>query len=129
MSHSSKFSKRRLFISLLAILAVSLISLPAFSQSDTNPKWDLFVGYQWLHPGGTVPAAFGNFNSPTPYQIPDMSPGFGSAITYNFDPHWGAEADFGHNWGSGNYETTGSLVPDSFGVRIMQIILFTRLSA
>ena len=78
MSHSSQLSKRRsCVVSLLAILAVSLISLPAFAQSDSNPKWDLFVGYQWLHPGGTVPAAFGNFNSPTPYQIPDMSHGFG----------------------------------------------------
>ena len=46
MSLSSKLSKRRLFMSLLAILAYRLSSLPAFSQSDTNPKWDLFVGYQ-----------------------------------------------------------------------------------
>jgi len=90
------------------MLALILISSPAVAQSDSNPKWDLFVGYQWLHPGGSVPTPFGNPTSPVPFKIPDMSKGFGSALTYNCDPHWGLEFDFGHNWGDGNYETTGS---------------------
>jgi len=111
MSPCSSFSRGRLVVGLLAILALSLITSPALAQTEANPKWDLFVGYQWLHPGGTVPAPFGDFNNPTGLNIPDMSPGFGSSITYNFDPHWGLEADFGHNWGSGNYETTGSVGP------------------
>ena len=111
MSLSPKISKSRIVIVLLVVLALSLISSPAFAQSDSNPKWDLFVGYQWLHPGGNVPAPFGNFNNPGFYKVPDMSPGFGSALTYNFDPHWGMEFDFGHNWGSGNYEATGSVGP------------------
>jgi outer membrane protein OmpA-like peptidoglycan-associated protein len=96
---------------LLVVLAVTLISSPALAQSDSNPKWDLFVGYQWLHPGGTVPTPFGDPNNPTPFKIPDMGKGFGSALTYNFDPHWGVEFDFGHNWGDGNYELTGSVGP------------------
>jgi hypothetical protein len=102
---------RAAVVGLLVVLAVSLISSPALAQSDSNPKWDLFAGYQWLHPGGTVPQPFGDFNNPTPYQIPDMSKGFGSALTYNFDSHWGLEFDIGHNWGSGNYESTGSVGP------------------
>jgi len=110
MSPSSK-SKSRGVIGLLVVLAVSLISLPAFAQSDNNPKWDLFVGYQWLHPGATVPAASTDFNNPGTYKIPDMPKGFGSALTYNFDPHWGIEFDFGQNWGNNNYEATGSLGP------------------
>jgi outer membrane protein OmpA-like peptidoglycan-associated protein len=40
-----------------------------------------------------------------------MAKGFGSALTYNFDPHWGLEFDLGHNWGAGNYETTASVGP------------------
>ncbi|MGD1023953.1 MAG: hypothetical protein ABR880_14300 [Candidatus Sulfotelmatobacter sp.] len=107
----SKFSKGRAVIGLLVVLAVSLISSAAFAQSDSNPKWDLFAGYQWLHPGGTVPAPFGDFNNPTGFNVPDMSAGFGAALTYNFDPHWGIEFDLGHNWGSSNYETTGSIGP------------------
>jgi len=111
MSLNSKFSRGRVVIGLSVILAVSLMSSAAFAQSDSNPKWDLFVGYQWLHPGGTVPAPFTDFNNPVGLKVPDMSPGFGSALTYNFDRHWGAEFDFGHNWGNGNYETTGSIGP------------------
>ncbi|MFZ0772831.1 MAG: OmpA family protein [Candidatus Sulfotelmatobacter sp.] len=111
MSLRSEFSKGRAIIGLSVVLAVSLISSPAFAQSDSNPKWDLFAGYQWLHPGGTVPAAFGDYNNPTPYNIPDMPKGFGSALTYNFDQHWGLEADFGQNWCNCNYETTGSVGP------------------
>jgi outer membrane protein OmpA-like peptidoglycan-associated protein len=111
MSVCSNLNKGRVVMGLLAVLAVSLISSTALAQSDSNPKWDLFVGYQWLHPGGTVPTAFGDPNNPTPFKVPDMSKGFGSALTYNFDPHWGAEFDLGHNWGDGNYETTGSVGP------------------
>jgi len=89
-----------------AVLSMVIVSGTALAQGDSTPKWDLFAGYQWLHPGASVPAAFGDPSNPTPYGVPDMAKGFGAAFTYNFDPHWGAEADFGHNWGSGNYETT-----------------------
>jgi hypothetical protein len=111
MSLCSSFGKCRVVIGLFVVLALSFTSSPAFAQSDSNPKWDLFVGYQWLHPGGTVPVPFGDFNNPTGQKVPDMAAGFGSAFTYNFDPHWGAEFDFGQNWGSSNYETTGSIGP------------------
>jgi len=111
MSDLSSVNKGRVIIGLLAVLAASLISSPARAQSDSNPKWDLFVGYQWLHPGGTVPAPFGDPANPTQFKVPDMVKGFGSAVTYNFDSHWGLEFDLGHNWGNSNYETTGSVGP------------------
>lgn len=93
---------------LLLMFTVVLISNLAVAQSDSNPKWDLFVGYQWLHPGGTVPTPFGDPAAPTPFKVPDMNKGFGSALTYNFDHYWGFEADLGQNWGNSNYETTAS---------------------
>jgi outer membrane protein OmpA-like peptidoglycan-associated protein len=111
MSVCSSLSKGRIVAGLLAVLVVSLISIPGLAQSDSNPKYDLFVGYQWLHPGGNVPTPFGDFNNPIPFNVPDMGKGFGAALTYNFDPHWGAEFDLGQNWGSSNYETTVSVGP------------------
>jgi outer membrane protein OmpA-like peptidoglycan-associated protein len=119
---------------MFVILAVSLLSVPVFAQSDENPKWDLFVGYQWLHPGGTVPAPFTDFNNPGIYKVPDMSAGFGSSLTYNFDRHFGLEADLGHNWGSSNYETTGSVGPrfmlrtDSANYFVHAMVSLNRLS-
>jgi hypothetical protein len=102
---------RAVISSVLLMLVTILVSTSVFAQSDSNPKWDLFVGYQWLHPGITVPAPFGNAFNATPFKVPDMAKGFGSALTYNFDPHWGLEFDLGHNWGAGNYETTASVGP------------------
>ena len=97
--------------SVLLMFVITLVSTPVFAQTDSNPKWDLFVGYQWLHPGITVPAPFRSPFNPTPFAVPDMAKGFGSALTYNFDPHVGLEFDLGHNWGEGNYETTASVGP------------------
>src|SRR5437660_3825462 len=57
---------------LFLMFALILVSSLVVAQSDSNPKWVLFVGYQWLHPGGTVPAAFGDPAAPTPSKIPDM---------------------------------------------------------
>jgi outer membrane protein OmpA-like peptidoglycan-associated protein len=111
MSVCSRSTRGRAVACLFAVLAVLLISIPVLAQSDSNPKYDLFVGYQWLHPGGTVPANNGDPTSPTGIQVPDMAKGLGGSFTYNFDPHWGAEADFGHNWGNSNYESTYSVGP------------------
>ncbi len=112
MSASSPVSRGRVVVGLLVVLAVSLISSTAFAQSDSNPKWDLFVGYQYLHPGGTIPAPFGDPNAPTPFTLPDEWKGAGAALTYNFDPHWGLEFDWGHNWGDSLiYEDTSSVGP------------------
>jgi len=111
MSLCSELRNGRIVAGLLIALAVTLASSPARAQSDSNPKFDLFVGYQWLHPNGTVPTPFGDYNNPTPFTVPDMAKGFGSAFTYNFDRHWGLEFDLGQNWGNSNYETTGSIGP------------------
>ncbi len=103
---------RALLAAVLSISAAMIaFSTSASAQSDTVPKYDVYLGYQWIHPGATVPAPFGNPNNPTPYKVPDMSTGFGGAFTYNFDRHWGAEFDLGHSWGNSNYESTFSAGP------------------
>ena len=89
---------RRLFAACLAaLIAVFLISASGFAQTDSSPKWDAFIGYQYLHPGGSVPAVDTNPNNPAAFPFPDMSKGIGGALTYNFDSHWGLEADLGYN--------------------------------
>lgn len=108
---SARGFRCRIPLFLTASVCVLLASGSAFAQSsDAYPKWDLFAGYQWLHPGATVPMA-GNPGNPVAYKVPDMAKGFGTALTYNFDKYWGAELDFGHNWNSQGYETTGSIGP------------------
>jgi hypothetical protein len=100
-----------LFAVFVLMFAVFLSPAASMAQDQEVPKVDLFVGYQWLHPGGTVPAPFGDPSNPPSYIIPDEGKGFGFAGTYNFDQHWGAEGDFGFNWGDSNRETTLSVGP------------------
>jgi|HubBroStandDraft_1064217.scaffolds.fasta_scaffold01218_6 outer membrane protein OmpA-like peptidoglycan-associated protein len=97
MSVGSNLRMGRVLTGLLAVAVVSLISRPVLAQSDSNPKYDLFVGYQWLNPGATVPAPGGAPSNPTPFNLPSMAKGFGSAFTFNFDKHLGLETDFGYN--------------------------------
>ena len=95
-------ARRRLIAPLAALIAVVVLSISAVAQSDSTPKWDIFAGYQYLNPGATVPAANGDPNNPTPFKLPAEAKGFGTALTYNLDPHWGMEADFGYNRDSGS---------------------------
>ncbi|MGA2417295.1 MAG: hypothetical protein ABSF59_22800 [Candidatus Sulfotelmatobacter sp.] len=103
---------RAAVIGLMIAFAVSLLSSPAPAQNEPTPQWDVFVGYQWLHPGGMVPSPYGNYNAPTAFTIPDMSRGLGGTATYNFNAHWGLSGDIGHNWADNSvYESTFSIGP------------------
>jgi hypothetical protein len=95
--------------SFLVMLTVVLLSAVTLAQDVETPKYEIFAGYQWLHPGGSVPAPFGNYNAPTAMVLPDMPTGFGTAFTYNFQKYFGLEGDFGYNWD--NYESTLSTGP------------------
>jgi hypothetical protein len=107
--HPRLSSMRVLCCSLLLMLTVFLLSAVTLAQDVETPKDEVFIGYQWLHPGGTVPTPFGNFNAPTGMKLPDMAAGFGAAYTYNFQKYFGLEGDFGHNWD--DYEMTISVGP------------------
>jgi hypothetical protein len=102
------------------VLAVVLFALPAVlnAQDQTPPKVDLFVGYQWLNPGGTVPVGSNPpFQQPPPpvaTKLPSMPIGFGTTMTYNFDKWWGLSADVG-----GNFQDDGAESTISVGPRLM----------
>ncbi len=101
---------------MLAFITSILVSSAAFAQSDSTPKYDFFAGYQYLYPGGTVPQGGSDPSNPTPFKLPGMSRGAGTAFTYNFDPHWGGEVDFGYNRDS---DTISSNWTVSAGPRFM----------
>jgi outer membrane protein OmpA-like peptidoglycan-associated protein len=108
-------ASRLLVVGLFAILTSLFFTTSAIAQNDSTPKIDIFVGYQWMHPGATVPVGADPTN-PTAFKLPDMAKGFGSAVTYNFDPHVGLEADFGY---SRNTPSSASEWTASAGPRFM----------
>ena len=98
-------------------MVVFLFASLAFAQDDQTPKYEIFAGYQWLHPGGTVPSPAGTFENPIGLKLPDMSDGAGASFTYNFNKYAGGVLDFGRNWTGSADETTLSIGP-KVGVRV-----------
>ena len=107
-------SLRRLLSGLfLGLCSVLLISSTVTAQEEPTPKVDLFVGYQWLHPGIKVPFPFQPFNAPLSQNMGDIAQGAGASLTYNFSRYLGLEADYG-----GNKNDNGSVNTASIGPRL-----------
>jgi hypothetical protein len=102
---------RLLCTGLLLMLAVVLTATALVAQEEPTPRAEIFTGYQWLDPRGTIPAPFGNPNSPTPLKLPSLPYGLGASFTYNFHPNFGLEADYGENWDDIATETTVAIGP------------------
>jgi len=128
MSFQPGLSRMRvLCASCLLMLTVVLLSAVTLAQDVENPKYEIFVGYQWLHPGGSVPSPFASYNAPVAMKLADMPYGVGAAFTYNFQKYFGLEGDFGRNWDDS--ETTVSVGPKaSFHMEESTFFLHTLLS-
>ena len=113
LGRQSRFSMACLSV----LIAGVLFPLSAVAQSDSNPRWDAFIGYQYQQADGdNVPTPGSNPNSPGAYQYPDMAKGIGGALTYNFNRYWGLETDFGY---SRNTDQAASEWTVSAGPRFM----------
>ena len=96
--------------SILLMLVLAVVASPLAAQDQTTPKWDIFGGYQWTHPGGHVPDP-NNPNATEGIVAPDLGQGAGAALTRNFDEHWGLEGDVGHDRNDFGSESTFSIGP------------------
>lgn len=110
MSPCHTSSRRILYAALPLIVVVVLVSGIAPAQEEPAPQIEIFTGYQWLDPGGSVPTPVQNPNNPIPLKLKSMPYGLAASLTYNFDQHWGLEGDYGANWADGT-ETTVSVGP------------------
>jgi hypothetical protein len=97
--------------SVALVLALVLIALPSMLNAqtappnapsaqpdDSYPKAGVFVGYQWLNPGGNVPDQTPPPTGPLPTKLPSMSTGVGFNVSYNFTKNLALEANYGENW-------------------------------
>src|SRR6266853_830064 len=94
--------------SVALVLALVLVALPALliaqtapkaspvqSSDDTVPKAELFVGYQWLNPGGNIPD---QNTPPNAFKLPSILQGFGANLSYNFTNNLALEGNYGGDW-------------------------------
>ena len=102
---------RLLSAAFCGVLVLFSVSSTAVAQEEATPKVDIFLGYQWLHPGATVPSPFHSPEAPVSQKMADIPQGAGASVTYNFTPHWGLEADYGGNSNDSGAEHTASIGP------------------
>src|SRR5258708_9663805 len=69
---------------------------PVQSSDDAVPKAELFLGYQWLNPGGNIPD---HSVPPNAFKLPSILQGFGTNLSYNFTKNFALEG----NYGGGSY--------------------------
>jgi hypothetical protein len=92
---------------LLAVILVSAVALCAPSllsaQTQDAPKVEVFGGYSWYHPGGSIIG----------FKIPDFNKGWGGQFTYNLSKYFGIAVD-----GTGHYNDFGNAHSFAFGPQV-----------
>lgn len=95
---------------ILVVVALFLLSSVVLAQDDQpTPKFDIFGGYAWLHPGGSVGLLHLN----------DIPQGFGLTGTYNVNKNFGLSLDFGDHLGS-NSDMQTVMIGPRFLYRVAQ---------
>jgi hypothetical protein len=102
-------SRDAVLLSVVLTCMMMLFASSATAQDESFPRYDIFAGYQWLHPGGNVP--FANPGNTSSQKLPDMPKGIGGSFTYNRTSLFGLEGDVGTNGASNNYLTTVGVGP------------------
>jgi FlaG/FlaF family flagellin (archaellin) len=81
---------------------------PTMQSSETVPKVELFLGYQWLNAGGNAP---GVGIPPVAMEVPSLDKGFGTSMAYNFNKYIAGEVNWGVNWNSNYLINTAAAGP------------------
>jgi len=83
----------RRYMSIFLLLAIALLVPSLYAQSQDAPKYEVFGGYSWYGPGGTVPN--GSVNT----KVNDFRKGWGGQLTYNFNRWAGIAVDANGHYG------------------------------
>src|SRR5713226_203792 len=93
MSFRSQSLIRRCGLPLLAVLTFAVLSSTARAQEEIPaPKVEIFAGYSWAHPGGSVNGV----------KLRDQDEGWGSSLTLDANRWAGLTLDFGGHYTRGN---------------------------
>jgi outer membrane protein OmpA-like peptidoglycan-associated protein/opacity protein-like surface antigen len=102
MSSHSKGHLGRVSTMLAATVAILCVfSTLAAAQDQPAPKWELFGGYSFWHPGADVHGLLPLGVSPVSSRLEANPRGVGASITYDFNRWFGLTLDTSTHWGSG----------------------------
>jgi outer membrane protein OmpA-like peptidoglycan-associated protein len=96
-SHASRVLK--LLPPMIAVLC--LLAIVATAQDPPAPKWELYGGYSFFHPGADIHGQLPGGLFPLSSRLEANPRGAGASLTYNFNRWFGLTLDTSTNWGSG----------------------------
>lgn len=101
MSSHSKNPSFRVAVLRLAVVAVMCsVGTLAAAQDQPAPKWELFGGYSFFHPGADVHGVLPGGLLPVTSRLEANPRGAGASVTYNFNRWFGLTLDASTHWGS-----------------------------
>jgi hypothetical protein len=105
----------RYWLSVILVTSVALCApMRMYSQSQDAPKIEVFGGYSWYHPGGTINGA----------EVNDFKEGWAGQFTYNLN-HWaGIAIDANGHYGSHNGNTHSIAFGPQFKLRLNHVTPF-----
>jgi len=102
MSSQLKSHPGRVLAMLPAMIAVLFtFATLAAAQDEPAPKWELYGGYSWFHPGADVHGQLPAGLFPLTSRLEVNPRGAGASATYNFNRWFGLTLDTSDHWGSG----------------------------
>ena len=101
MSSHSKRICGRVAAALALIASLSIFSIQARAQDQPAPKWELFGGYSFWHPGADVHGILPGGIVPVSSRLEVNPRGVGGSLTYDFNRWVGLTLDTSTHWGSG----------------------------
>ena len=99
-SHSHKPCGRVAVIRLAIVAILCSVGTFAAAQDQPAPKWELFGGYSFFHPGADVHGLLPGAVSPVSSRLEPNPRGAGVSLTYDFNRWFGLTLDTSTHWGS-----------------------------
>jgi outer membrane protein OmpA-like peptidoglycan-associated protein/opacity protein-like surface antigen len=90
---------------LLAAFAVLCMVTFAAAQEQPAPKWELYGGYSFFHPGADIHGVLPLGLLPVNNRLEPNPRGVGASVTYDFNRWFGLTLDSSTSWNSGEVGT------------------------
>ncbi|HXN52619.1 MAG TPA: outer membrane beta-barrel protein [Candidatus Acidoferrum sp.] len=101
MSSQLKSHPGRVLAMLPAMIAALFTFATLAAAQDQTPKWELYGGYSFFHPGGDVHGQLPGALFPISSRMEVNPRGVGLSATYDFNRWLGLTLDTSTHWGSG----------------------------
>src|SRR5258708_19851571 len=86
----------------------------AAAQVQPAPKWELYGGYSFFHPGADVHGQLPGALLPLSSRLEANPRGAGASLTYDFNHWFGWTLDTSTHWGSGEASAPGRIADTPF---------------